>query len=69
MAGIYPQYPLCQVWEILLLERLKVLRTVSQYSVAGSEPNTVLVAKTDTLGWAQGCQRLVWFAKHERNST
>ena len=54
MAGIYPQYLLCQVWEILLLERLKVLRTVSQYSVAGSEPNTVLVAKTDTLGGAWG---------------
>jgi len=38
--------------EILILERLKVLRTVSKYSVAGSEPNTVLVAKSDTLGGA-----------------
>jgi len=38
--------------EILILERLKVPRTVSKYSVAGSEPNTVLVAKSDTLGGA-----------------
>jgi len=38
--------------EILILERLKVLRTVSKYSVAGSDPNTVLVAKSDTLGGA-----------------
>jgi len=38
--------------DILILERLKVPRTVSKYSVAGSEPNTVLVAKSDTLGGA-----------------
>jgi len=40
------------VLEILILERLKVLCTVSKYSVAGSEPNIVLVAKYDTLGGA-----------------
>ena len=45
--------------EILILERLKVLRTVSKYSVAGSEPNTVLVAKSDTLGGA--CTRRPYF--------
>jgi len=37
---------------MLILGRLKVRRTVSQYSVAGFEPNTVLVTKTDTLGEA-----------------
>jgi len=30
----------------------KIRLTVSQYSVAGSEPHTVLVAETDTLGEA-----------------
>jgi len=39
--------------------------TVSQYSVAESEPHTVLVAETDTLGeaWSRGVEKTGWLVE------